>query len=367
MEIKEINLETLSEGEIKEWDEILAKSREATIFHTIEWNKILTDVFGVKNHTLVAKRDGQLVGMLVFHEVLDSGPRTIYRSPLTNLETVYGGPMVISGLNDEPVVRKRLIQKMELCAEAVMAGICIPPGINPIFLEELGYVCIPVYTSILSLEKSEENLFGSIHPYARNRIRKAEKSGVQILKDGRPYLSEYYEMVKETLGPREVEVKPKRFYEEVLDRLEPMGRAKLFIAMYKGKPVSGAIFLFYKESAYYWHGASFKEYLPIAPTQLIHWELIRYAHQTGYKSYDFLNIEPERLPGIARFKMRFGGETKTYYRATYATPYLRLPLLRYYITHPSYTLGRLKTRLGKLTNESDCKRAPFPSANQSAE
>jgi lipid II:glycine glycyltransferase (peptidoglycan interpeptide bridge formation enzyme) len=193
--------------------------------------------------------------------------------------------------------------------------------VDPAFLDELGYGYTPLYTSILYLEKEEKELFGNIHPYARNRIRKAEKSGVEIIKDGRPYLGEYYEMVKETLGSQGIRVNPKEFYEKVLDRLEPMGRAKLFIAMYKGN-LFPEQFFFYKESVYYWHGASFREYLPIAPSQLIHWELIRYAHQNGYKVYDFLNIEPERLPGIARFKMRFGGETKTYYRAFRNSPFI---------------------------------------------
>jgi hypothetical protein len=343
--ISKINIETLSEADKNELEGVLTKSREATIFHTIEWNKILIEIFGVKNITFVAKRDGRPIGLHILYEYLDSDPRKFYRSPDVNLETVYGGPAVISGIDDEVPVRKRLVQETELYAKTAKVRICFPPGLDPAFLDELGYGYTPLYTSILYLEKKEEELFGNIHPYARNRIRKAEKSGVQIIKDGRPYLQEYYEMVKETLGPQGVEVKPKAFYEKVLDRLEPMGKARLFIGLYNGKPVSGAIFLFYKENVFYWHGASFREYLPIAPSQLIHWELIKYARQNGYKTYDFLNIEPERLPGIARFKMRFGGETKTYYRAFRNTPFYRLPMIMYCMKKPSYAYEKIKQRL----------------------
>ncbi len=345
MNISKIDIAKPSEAEINDLEEILQKSDEATIFHTSEWNQILIETFGVNNMTFVAKKDGRPLGLYIVYYYLNSGPRIICRSPDASLEAVYGGPIVINDLNNKTLVRKSLIQETELQAKTVMVQISMPPGINPEFLNDLGYIYTPFYTSILCLNRSEEELFNSIHPYARNRIRKAQKSRVEIVKEGREYLAEYYEMTKETLESQGVKVKPRNYYEKVLDRLGPSHKAKLFVAMYNGKPISGAIFLFYKDTVYYWHGASFNNYLFVSPNNLLHWELIKYGHQNGYKKYDFLNIEPNRLPGIARFKMRFGGETKAYYRASGKTPFYRFPLLTYYLKHPSYVYKRIMARL----------------------
>ncbi|MBW2059919.1 MAG: peptidoglycan bridge formation glycyltransferase FemA/FemB family protein [Deltaproteobacteria bacterium] len=240
-----------------------------------------------------------------------------------------------------------------------MVEIRFPPGVDGSFLRNLGCTAIPLYTSVVSLESGEDVIFKNIHPYARNRIRKAQKSGIQIIVDGRNYLSQYCEMEKETLEPHGLRARPKRFYEMVLERLQPTDQAKFFIALYDGKPVSGGIFLFYKDTVYYWHGASFRQYLSIAPTQLLHWELMKYAIQKGYKKYDLLNIEVDRLPGIARFKMRFGGDTKTYYRAFYKTPSYRLPLIRYYLKNPSYVCNRLMDK-SRIKRQLRNRASAFP-------
>ncbi|MFX0195698.1 MAG: lipid II:glycine glycyltransferase FemX [Candidatus Hodarchaeota archaeon] len=348
LEIHKLNIEELSQNEKKDMEEILAKSKDATVFHTIEWNKILTTIFKRKNITFVAKIDGKPIGFYILYESQDSGPRTIYKSPETSLETVYGGPLVINGTKDEDVIKSRLIKQVEFEAKSTIVQISFPPGANTQFLRKLEYRSTPFYTSILDLARNEEELWANLHQKTRNLIRKSQRSGLEIIMDGRPYLPKYYEMVRETLGSQGVRVLPKKFYEEVIDSLEPKNMAKLVIAVYDGKAISGAIFLFYKDTVYYWHGASFRDHKSVAPNQSIQWELIKYANQNGYKKYDLLNIEPDRLPGIARFKIRFGGETKLYYRAVYKTPAYSIPLLAYCIRHPSYLYGRVKSKLIRL-------------------
>jgi hypothetical protein len=345
MKGSKLAVEQISTDEIIELGEIINKSEESTIFHTSEWNNILSEVFGIRMVALIAKRNGEPVGSLLLNQNGKFGPRTVYRSPDRKFETVYGGPLAISGFADQDLIKKELIKYLHSRSKASFIELWVPPDVRTDALREIGYEVTPFYTSILNLEKSEEDLWSNIHQKTRNQIRKAQKSGVQIIKDGSVYLAEYYEMVKETLGSEGVSVLPLRFYEEVLNVLEPKKMAKLFIATHKGKAISGAIFLFYKDTVYYWHGASFREYLSVSPNNLIQWELIKHSQQEGYKKYDLLSIEPDRLPGIANFKMRFGGETKPYHRCLWKTPFYRLPLIRYYVTHPSYLYERISARL----------------------
>jgi hypothetical protein len=324
---------------------------DATIFHTVEWNRIITEVFGVKNVVILAKREGKPIGFQILYEYRGPGPRTVYRSPDFGLETVYGGPIVIGGLADEANVKKEIIRQCEMQARAVIIDIYFPPSCDTDFLNEIGYDCKPFYTSILSLEGSEEDLWKGFHQKTRNSIRKSQKEGVEVIRNGRKFLCDYYEMLKETLGPQGVRILPKAFYEKVLDELEPKNMAKLFIACHNGKAISGGIFLFYKDFVYYWHGASFKDYLYLSPNQLIQWELLKFAKENRFKQYDLLYIDPDGYPGIARFKMRFGGETKKYYRGYWKTPPMRIPVLTFYAKHPALTFSKI---VEKIKNKSYC-------------
>ncbi len=344
MKGSKLAVEQISTNEVIDLAEVINKSEESTIFHTSEWNNILFEVFGTKLIILMVKRNSEPVGSLTLNESGKFGPRTVYRSPDRRFETVYGGPLAIAGLTDQGLIKKQLIKYLQSKSKASFIELWLPPIINADPLKEMGFQVTPFYTSIVNLAKNEEQLWTNIHQKTRNQIRKAQKSGVQIIKDGSAYLAEYYAMVKETLGSEGVSVLPLRFYEKVLNVLEPKKMARLFIAIHNGKAISGAIFLFHKDTVYYWHGASLREYLSVSPNNLIQWELIKLSRQEGYIKYDLLSIEPDRLPGIANFKMRFGGETKTYHRCSWKTPFYRLPLISYYITHPSYLYDRINAR-----------------------
>ena len=295
---------------------------------------------------LIAEQGGKLVGVFILNKTMALGPRTIYQSPNRAFETVYGGPVVIPGIDVQDSIKRELVRHFQAICKASMINVWLPPVVKADAFREKGYAITPFYTSVINLEKDQDELWRGIQPQTRNKIRKAEKLGVQIVKEGRSYLPAYYEMVRETLGSQGLRVLPKMFYERVMDILEPQAMAKLFIATHNGKAIAGAIFLFYKDTAYYWHGASFREYSFACPNVLIQWELIRYSKRIGYRKYDLLSIEPERLPGIARFKMNFGGEVKTYYHGFWKTSSFSVPVLSYCVEHPSYLFGRIRARLG---------------------
>jgi len=341
-----IRIEHVSRNESQEISQLLNDSKEATIFHTIEWNNILFEVFGTEITILIAKQAGKPVGTFILNKTTAFGPRTIYQSPNRAFETVYGGPVVISGIDDHSSIKGELIKHFQSLSKASIINVWLPPHVKADTFRQIGYEMTPLYTSVINLEKDQDDLWRGIEPRTRNQIRKAEKLGVQIVKDGRSCLPVYYQMVRETLGSQGLRVLPKLFYERVLDILEPQAMAKLFIATHNGKAIAGAIFLFYKDTAYYWHGASFKEYLFACPNVLIQWELIKHSRRLGYRKYDLLSIEPDRLPGIARFKRHFGGEATTYYHGFWKTSPFSVPVLSYCVKHPSYLFARIRARMG---------------------
>lgn len=348
MNITQLNVGRLAPNEQSALQEVLDKSSEATIFHTIEWNQILVETFGINNVTFIAKNGNSPVGMLVLNQYFDEGPRTIYYSPDKSLETVYGGPLVIADITNKDVVKMELMKQLDLISKASIVQMWLQPYASPEFLNKLHYSCRPFYTSIVNLEKSEADLWRNLHNRARNRVRKAQKSGIKIVTNGTSYFSEYYELVKASLGSRGISFLPREFYRKVLSTLEPKNMAKLFIAIYNDAPIAGNIFLFYKDTIYNWHTGGLKEYLSLAPNDLLQWESIKYAQRNGYKKYDLVSIEPHKLPGIAKYKMKFGGETIIYYRGFWKTPFYRPAVMVHCFKRPSYVYKTVKKKLTTL-------------------
>jgi len=115
------------------------------------------------------------------------------------------------------------------------------------------------------------------------------------------------------------------------------------LAKYKGKFIAGTITLFYKDTAYFWDAGWHRDYGSLAPNDLLHWQVIKWANQNRYKYYDLLRLEADRLPGIARWKMKFGGDVMPCYYLSKATPGYRLRRGLKTITNPRRVLSKLRS------------------------
>ena len=343
VDIEILDLKNLSEKEDNDIRTVLQSSRAATIFHTIEWNKILIDEFGLQNRTLLARASGAPVGLYSFY-VHDDSPFLKYcKSSEDSLETVYGGPVAN---NREKVVIKALLRKAERIERRAMFNIWVPPNCSIDIFMESEYNCEIAYTSILGLERSDEEIWKGIHQKTKNMIRKALKKEIKVINGNEQFFDDYYSMFTEVYNRVGKLPLPKSFYSNILSQLIPKNFAKMLIALYEAKPVAGAIFLCFKDTVYYWHGASYYEYRNLAPNDLIQWEIIKWAKKNGYKYYDLVRIEPERLPGIARFKMRYGGHTVPFYHAIKETNIYQIMRIVRFIMSPRRIVAELKSFRG---------------------
>ena len=311
---------------------VVERSRHATIFHTIEWSKLVSQEFGVTHHTLIARKDSLSVGMYTFFATEGQSFERIV-SPLRESDSIYGGPLVVDDVDASvkevttALIRKaeRSFSKDSLCPKKGISRlescqILPPPNYSIDLLRKLGYKCKELLTSIVDLRGSEEELWGRIDSKRRNLVRKAQSNGLKVVDSCLEFVDLYYPMLLEVFEKSGKKPFPKSYYERVVRELNPKGWVRPLIAFHEDKPVAGALFLCFRDAVYYWSGASLDEYKHLAPNDLIQWEIIKWARTNGYKSYDLLIVEPERLPGIAHFKLGFGGEIAPIYEAIHRTP-----------------------------------------------
>lgn len=322
IKIDQVDIRNLTSEDKHNLNYILHYSKDATIFHTIDWNRILIDEFNANNKTLIARTDGSPVGVYAFYNLKQYKFLRICRSPIYALESVYGGPIAV---DNSDLVIKELLKESERIGRGMMYSMQTPPGYDTYSLTEMGYDTTVWYTSIVDLQKSEEELWNGLKGKARNMVRKAIKSGVNITEGNTSSVVDYYEMIKKTFARVGVtNLLPICFYESILKNLKPKNMVKMLLAEYNNKIIAGAIFLCFKDTVYYWHGASHREYSNVAPNDLIQWELIKWANEKGYKYYDLVRIEPNHLPGVAAFKMGWGGDTVEFYYAVKRTRIYKL-------------------------------------------
>src|SRR3990172_8326865 len=240
LRIKRVDLLNPSAADMQSMAKVLAGSANTSVFHSVEWNQLLTSEFGLRNVTLVAFLGDGPVGLYSYYEL--DGHRCV--SPVTHLQSVYGGPISVG--NDSQVIGG-LLRASERLQGMAAFQVWTPPDYDLSAFVERGYSCRTMYTPVLDLQAAEEELWARLRWEKRNRIRRALKSGVVVEDGDLADLDVYYQMVVETLGRAGVGVLPKSFYKQILTHLAPRGMARLRLAKVSGEVIAGTVTLFYKD------------------------------------------------------------------------------------------------------------------------
>jgi Acetyltransferase (GNAT) domain len=141
------------------------------------------------------------------------------------------------------------------------------------------------------LTKSEEELFRSMDPCYRRRVRKAAR--LEVVIEEAPgddlFVTEYYEQLKDVF--RKQGLIPTYSIETVrkfVQHLYPTGRLGLLRARNKeGKCIATAISHGMHNFAQVWGCASFRESLHLSPNQALHWYALRYWRNRGAETFDW--------------------------------------------------------------------------------
>lgn len=170
----------------------------------------------------------------------------------------------------------------------------------------------PEFRQIIDISKTEEEILAGMKEKGRYNIRVAQKHGVVVQKTQK--IDDFYKIFTDTARRDGFQIRPKIYFDKLLNILEPHDYAELLVASYNGNIIAAEIVTYYKETASYLYGASSNTDRQVMAPYLLHWEAMRRAKEKGCAKYDMLAVNSEgeenhKYAGIGRFKRQFGGRT----------------------------------------------------------
>ena len=169
-------------------------------------------------------------------------------------------------------------------------------------------------TVLIDLSLDEDTLLAAMKPKTRYNIRLAERRGVRVRLGGPADLADFYALYQETSQRDGFLIRPFDYYRDVWSQFLAAGRAHLLLAEVDHTLVAGLVLFVFGGTAVYMIGASGAAHRELMPSYLLQWQAIRLARQLGCTRYDMWGApdrfdESDRMWGVYRFKIGFGGQT----------------------------------------------------------
>jgi len=167
---------------------------------------------------------------------------------------------------------------------------------------------------------SEEDMWNGFHKHTRNDIRKAMKSGLDIVPIlGGVELRNFYSLYVKEMRNFGTPQHSFKFFKKLFGSEKVVG-----FNCYKDKNVIGSLVVFFGgKFGYVAFNVSDAKYRNLRPNDLLYWETIRWAINNGVKELDLGQVEkdaPEgsRASGLFKFKRKWLG--KIYERVYFVFP-----------------------------------------------
>jgi hypothetical protein len=300
-----ISVETLDDGLVDAYEAFVRGESSSLFYHGTAFRRLLRELLGAQERTLVALEDGDARGVLPLLS-LDGPSGRVYNS--LPYYGSHGGVIATS-----PAAGRALVDAYrELAtAEETLAATIVP---NPFggpqpdgLVHNLTDERIVQFTQIPA---TAEALARSIDSSARRNVEKARRLGYEIARDASalPRLYELHEANIRAIGGRP---KQRRFFELVADRMRAGEQYDVWVAR-EGSSIAAALLVFYwGRVVEYYTPAIDVDQRSNQPLSLILFEAILDAGQRGFEIWNWGGTWLTQQT-LYRFKRKWGAEERSY-------------------------------------------------------
>jgi serine/alanine adding enzyme len=269
-----INYRLATEADSSAWDNYVDSHPGRTFGHGWHWSQVLGKAFGVLPRYCVAVDENKIVGIL---------PAVLMKSRLFGRFMIslpwldYGGPLaqtdeIAIGLVDFAVS----LAKDEKCRFMELRAV---KQRHPDLLEKK-----LKYGFYLDLTPGEEEVWKSIDGKAKNQVRKAAKSGLEIQFGKAELLDDFYKIFSCNMRDLGTPVWPRQLFTE---QFSYFADTEIAILRLGNQPVAGALLIHYQDQSAVPSASAYRRYLNLSPNNMLYWEIIKRCINRGSARFDF--------------------------------------------------------------------------------
>lgn len=291
---------TIYNGVPEGWNEFLGQASHSTVIHQKEYLDFLSRT-GYHVKTICHIDNNKVVSALPFLLRDKFGLKILFYHPLAGYDSLLHLP----GANNlKPLVEEFVrLSKGRGVIFAKLSDLSshLVKYKDYLISEGFAHGNEPIY--VLELKPIRKIWDEDFDKKLRNSIRKAEKF-LKIEEIVEPeQVKQLYHLFKETSRRHNEKPHPLFRYTDLLNL--PKDMIKWFAARYDGKYIATSIYWLNSDTIFYAENAYLKGYGKYAGSDLIMWEMIKFACERKFKSINLMGI-PAGNPGLKHFKEKWG-------------------------------------------------------------
>ncbi len=286
-----VEVTTLSQ-QSSECHDFIQRTAGARLCHTFAWTHMIEAAFAYEGHYLVARENSQICGVLPLMHVHSRlfGDRLLSQ-PFSD----YGGLLTTSKAATEALYDRATEIAMDLRCDSIELRNTVPLPHNLHLRRDKVSMYLP-------LASDAQDVWKMLRHKTRNRVRKAEKSGLIVKAGGRELISEFYRVW--TIRMRELGTPcyPRKLFRVIMQTFPRQSR--IFMALQDGMPIAVLFAYTFKGWVQCSWGAALRGYDNLGPNYILNWAAIEHYCGQGMRWYDF--GRSTKGSGQHIFKQRWG-------------------------------------------------------------
>ena len=316
----DVEVRVIRKEESKKWNDIVESSSHGTIFHTMEWLKIMEKHTNSKLYPLIGLNGSTPIGIIpLFYKKMFLTKGVFSPPPKTAVP--YLGPIIIDYHHIKQYRKEAIFigfqKKVDEFIKSELKShynlINLPPDLldsRP--FKWTGYQVEPMYNYIFDLSKGVESVWEQLKRNLRQNINRAKRRGITVEEGSEDELEWIYNGIKLRYEEQGLLLPiSKEYLLDLYDSLYPKNM-KIFVAKFDGEFIGGLVDIYYKDRVISWLGNSKANIKAVSPNDLLQWEAIKYAIEHGLKYYEEIGANTQRL---CNYKSKYNPNISLYFSA----------------------------------------------------
>ena len=277
------------------WAAFVARSRQATFFHRLEWREVIEGCFGHRTHYLLAVRGADVAGVLPLAEVKSF----LFGHALVSLPfcAVAG---IAADDAEAAAALEREADKLGARLRVQHLELRHPEPLQPSWPRQ------DLYASFRKpLAPDPEANMLAIPRKQRAMVRKGIKNGLKGELDSG--VERFFALYADNVHRHGTPPLPKRYF-EALRRVFGSAAEVLTVVDSSGKPVSSVLSFYFRDEVLPYYAGDCIAARDLAANDFKYWELMRRACERGVQTFDF--GRSKQGTGPYDFKKNWGFEPK---------------------------------------------------------